>query len=59
MEKINFTRCSVCHDVKVNGVGSTSCCGGINEQLFEDEVEALGIDPKLTRNQGSIRPKKP
>lgn len=54
--KITFTQCSVCKETTVNGVGSTRCCGGIHEWLFEDEVLELGIDPEFTNNKGCIRP---
>lgn len=52
----NYTRCSVCHSIFVNQIGSTPCCGGINEGLYEDEVESLYIDVNKTRNKGSVRP---
>lgn len=48
----NFTRCSVCKVIMVNQAGSTGCCGGVNESLYEEEVRALGIDPRHTKNNG-------
>lgn len=51
-------QCSVCKTTMVNWVGSTPCCGGMAEYLYEDEVEALGFVVDLTRNKGTIRPAK-
>ena len=49
-------RCSVCHITMVNWVGSTPCCGGMAEYLYEDEVEELGFVVDMTRNKGTVRP---
>lgn len=49
-------RCSVCHTIMLNHVGSTPCCAGFAEYLYEDEVEALGFVVDLTRNKGAVRP---
>ena len=48
-------RCSVCHTIIVNHVGSTPCCAGMAEYLYEDEVEELGFVVNLTRNKGIVR----
>jgi len=51
LKKPLYTQCSVCRTIEINGVGS-SCCGGAWEYMYEHEVEALGVDPRNTRNLG-------
>lgn len=52
----SYTRCSVCHSIGINAIGSTACCGGISEYLYEDELVSMGIDVSKTRNEGMVRP---
>ncbi len=54
-KKPAIQQCSVCKTLMVNWVGSTRCCGGMVEYLYEDEVKALGFKLNSTRNKGIIR----
>ena len=48
--KPSYTRCSICHRPKINGVGS-SCCGGFWEYLSHKEIKELGANPDDYRNE--------